>query len=411
MQRRSRTTKTLAQRIDLNYFKRSYPIPRWRRNLSLALVASGMLWLGWSALAGKPQPFNAGPLSHSHALFTRNCAVCHAAKSAFARWVTNQACLTCHDGAIHQAKQTFTPDCASCHAEHRGEARVAEMGDRSCTQCHASLAVKNGRLEVAQSITGFDRDHPEFAVLRGSDPGTIKFGHAIHMKSGLRGPHGAVQLKCVDCHTPAANGYMSAVNYEKHCADCHALNFDVRIAPAAPHKKPEIVIDFVRRQFAEYIARHPDEVHREEAADTRIVRSAMPLAKNATEWIERRVADTETLLWRKSCVECHTLNGVPGAMPAVVDSAITTRWMKHAQFDHRAHQMLDCTQCHTQAMKSDKTSDVLLPGIDACRGCHRPGTETAGANCAECHLYHDRSKSKFVNGAMTISAAGGAAHP
>src|SRR5579871_1429765 len=167
MQRRSRSTKTLAQRIDLNYFRRRYPIPRWRRNLSLALVATGVLWLGWSAMAGKQQAFNAGPLSHSHALFTRNCAMCHATKSTFTRAVTNQACLACHDGAIHQEQQTFTPDCANCHVEHRGDVRVTEMRDQSCTRCHASLEVKGGRRQAAQAITSFDRDHPEFAVLRG----------------------------------------------------------------------------------------------------------------------------------------------------------------------------------------------------------------------------------------------------
>ncbi|HLW76368.1 MAG TPA: cytochrome c3 family protein, partial [Bryobacteraceae bacterium] len=137
----------------------------------------------------------------------------------------------------------------------------------------------------------------------------------------------------------------------------------------------------------------------------------LPAAKNAAEWIAQRVADAETLLWRKSCVECHTLNAMAGGLPVVAEAAITPRWMKHAMFNHRAHQMLDCAQCHAQAMQSEKTSDVLLPGIDTCRRCHRTGPEAAAANCAECHLYHDRSKLKLVNGGMTISVAGGAAHP
>src|SRR5438132_515670 len=102
---RTRTTKKLAQRIDLNYFKRLYPIPRWRRILSVILVALGLVWLLW----GRERAFNAGPLAHSHALLGRDCAACHVSGK-----VTEQACLACHDGPMHQAKQIFTPACTEC---------------------------------------------------------------------------------------------------------------------------------------------------------------------------------------------------------------------------------------------------------------------------------------------------------
>src|ERR1700687_3220682 len=98
MAERTRTTKKLAQRIDLNYFKRLYTIPRWRRILSIGLTLLGVLWLAW----GRQKPFNAGPLAHSHALFSNNCSACH----VFSK-VTDQACLTCHDAPVHQAKQAF----------------------------------------------------------------------------------------------------------------------------------------------------------------------------------------------------------------------------------------------------------------------------------------------------------------
>ena len=42
---RTRTTKKLAQRIDLNYFKRAYPIPRWRR-ISEHRRPLGSAWRG-----------------------------------------------------------------------------------------------------------------------------------------------------------------------------------------------------------------------------------------------------------------------------------------------------------------------------------------------------------------------------
>jgi hypothetical protein len=403
MQRRSRSTKTLAQRIDLNYFKRLYPIPRWRRLLSYAFVAIGLLWLGWGAVAGKQQAFNAGPLAHSHAIFTQRCTVCHVATTGFSKPVTDHACLACHDGAVHQAQQTFTPACTECHVEHQGSFRLAATRDQSCTQCHTDLQTKNERSKVTKRITSFTGDHPDFAALRSPDPGTVKFGHAIHMKSGLRGPHGTVQLKCVECHAPAENGYMAPVTYEKHCASCHGLQFDERFSEAAPHKKPEIVIDFVTKQFTAYIAKHPDEVHMADPADPRIMRPPRPPARDAAEWIARRVSDSETLFWRKSCVECHVLNMTQAALPVVQEAAIASRWMNNALFDHRSHQMLNCLECHGRAARSDKTSDVLLPGIDTCRSCHRASADSASAACYECHLYHDRTKMKFINGTMKIS--------
>ena len=52
MERRTRSQKKLAQRLDLNYFKKSFPIPRWRRILSLALVVVGLAWLAYDGFAG-----------------------------------------------------------------------------------------------------------------------------------------------------------------------------------------------------------------------------------------------------------------------------------------------------------------------------------------------------------------------
>jgi hypothetical protein len=407
MARVSRSTKNLAQRIDLNYFKRVYAIPRWRRNLSYGMLAVALSWLGWEALAGKREAYNPGPLAHSHALLTQKCELCHAAKSAFGQKVTDQACLACHTGATHQQQQTFTPSCTGCHTEHSGSIQLTSMRDQACTQCHASLKVKNGAPHFAATITSFDKGHPEFAALRLKDPGTIKFGHAIHLKSNLRRPPGTPPLKCADCHV-AAGAYMAPIRYETHCASCHPLSFDARLPESVPHKKPEIVIEFVTKRFAEYIAKHPNEVHVVDPADPRILRPPVPPARDAQEWIARRVADAEVLLWRKTCIECHTLNlpadlAATTRLPEVPEARIPSRWMSHASFDHYPHQMLLCAECHPSAAISDQASDVMLPGIQTCRQCHHSGTDAADSRCSECHLYHDPAKSKTIDGRMRSS--------
>lgn len=371
---RTRTTKKLAQRIDLNYFKRLYPIPRWRRILSVALVALGLAWLLWA----RERPYNAGPLAKSHALLGKNCAACHVTSGKIA----DQTCRACHDGPIHQEKQKFTPACTECHVEHQGSFRLADVHDESCTQCHGTLATK---------VTSFDSGHPAFKIP--PDPGTVKLNHEVHLKKDLRGPHGPVRLTCADCHRSAGD-FMQPVDYQKSCADCHPLLFDRRFDEPAPHKKPEVVLDYVTSRFTEYIARHPEEVHMADPADPRIMRPPLPPARDAAEWIARRVSDTEQLLWRKSCKECHPVPK-PREIP---DASIPVQWMKKSWFSHDAHQMLKCLECHPKAATSRETSDVLLPGIETCRKCHRSGADAAEARCFECHVYHDWSKEKRPEG-------------
>jgi hypothetical protein len=411
---RTRTTKKLAQRINLNYFQKLHGIPRWRRILSAAFTILGLAWLGWYAVAGSPKPYNAGPLARTHALLGQKCGACHVPQASYQQTAADQACLACHDGPIHHAEQTFTPSCSSCHVEHRGAYRLASTTDRACTECHADLKTNGAPTRLAANITGFDVSHPEIAALRPgrSDPGTIRFGHQVHLKIDLRGPHGPVQLQCSDCHRPPAFGssesraYMEPVDYQKHCAACHTLQFDRRFSESAPHNEPQAVYDFVVQKLTQYIAAHPSEIPLVDEPDKRLPsRPPQPPARNAAEWVQQRLADAQLLLWRKACRECHMLsfpNGREG-LPVVAKSAITARWLPHAEFDHEAHQMVACTSCHAKAAASLDTSDVLIPGIQTCRQCHHSGQDAAEARCFECHGYHDWSKEKPVNGKFTVS--------
>ena len=272
---RTRTAKALAQRIDLNYFKRPHPFRRLKMILSIAVPAAVLLWLGGNAAGKSKAPYSSGPVAPSHQVFGDKCERCHVTQvRAFRAHVTDNMCVSCHDAPQHKSNQTFTPTCASCHVEHRGAVRLAATADRDCAQCHRDLNTTTGRLTVAKSVGTFNGAHPEFGSKRDNakDPAVLKFNHEVHMKADLRGPKGTTQLECATCHTPAANApiaararatdSMSPVTYARDCASCHPLFFDPLIDAVAPHDTPEKVHAMVTQSLREFIAANPAQIGR-----------------------------------------------------------------------------------------------------------------------------------------------------
>ena len=446
---RTRTTKKLAQRIDLDYFKRPSPLRHWRFVLSVALPVLAILWLAWYAVRSDRRVYSAGQLSTAHAVLSKQCSACHVTQMGFfGEKVADQKCLACHDGAIHQATQAFTPSCASCHADHRGSIRLAATNDANCTQCHANLKTRESSPTFARNIESFQGDHPEFAALRAGrgDPGTIQLNHYRHLQPNLLGPNGShVQLVCTDCHRSAADAdgpwpygssqtqpgtaatapanaeksgavttvssraYMAPASYVRTCADCHSLQFDKRLPDSVPHDTPEAIHPFVVAKLQAYIATHPAELRVPRDPSRDLPEKAIPTdfrILTPAQWVVERTAENEQLLWRKTCKQCHTLDFSNGAaLPKIAPSNITARYMPHANFDHSQHGLVDCTSCHALATTSQVSSDVLLPGIATCRSCHKPGPEAAESRCFECHTYHDPAKRKPAHSNFSIAKA------
>jgi hypothetical protein len=360
---RTRTTKKLAQRIDLNYFKRPTPLKRAKFWLSLLLPLFALIWIAERTLSKDSRVYSSGRMSEPHAVLEKECATCHVQQAgAFSAKAADTACLACHDGPVHHPTQTPVPACASCHSEHRGGVNIASPSNQACAECHHDLKANRSTTQYASQINSFDDSHPEFAALRpiagtaASDPGTIKLNHALHMKPIPRRPTGpSVQLECGNCHrvtaaeadltyadpnyrastvsyrdtdevllprseprgTPhsvSGRQLMAPVKFANSCAACHLLTFDGRFDEGVPHDKPEVVHVFLVKQFTSYIASHPNELRELHDPDRDLTgKTLSPRVRilTAPQWVAERTAFAEELLWRKTCKQCHVLAYLP----------------------------------------------------------------------------------------------------
>jgi len=203
--------------------------------------------------------------------------------------------------------------------------------------------------------------------------------------------------------------YMAPIKFAKQCAACHELHFDPRMNDMIPHgRKPEEVHGFLQARYQDYLAAHPG-AWREAPPRTWLIPGQPELrkAKSPEEWLQIQTEQAETLLYRKTCKLCHTLQSTDGkALPEIKAANVTTRWLPHSTFSHYSHQAVACDSCHGNVRSSKETSDVLIPGIATCRQCHN-GQETqvgqSESGCFLCHQYHDwKNRKPGLKGTFTI---------
>jgi len=134
-----------------------------------------------------------------------------------------------------------------------------------------------------------------------------------------------------------------------------------------------------------------------------------------------------------SCSKCHDMEDVaarvqPGSSPSTQPSipvlrtvptgipATPRRWFRHSTFDHASHEGISCTGCHSDAPKSEKTTDLLLPNLTwkdadgsavSCARCHHEEDSDglgAPAHCVTCHTFHDHSAGKSMSPKLGVLA-------
>lgn len=402
--------------------------------------------------------------------------------------VESYKCMACHKGPTHHINQVPAAEslqCAECHREHRGEEQLAWVDDRLCVKCHMDLMTSTGPSESfalnVEHMGGASAKgaHPEFAfrrlldlktdanpigpnhkvhdligwMQRSSDPepkwqdkARIRFSHAAHLRtqtdSAGRTIYGLVgknprdvdfEKSCHSCHEPDdERRYMLPISYEKHCAECHPLYFDVdEQQQTAPHRSPEVVrgflTDFYTLQAAKGKKTFPPQKNMpERPLPGRTYRS--PINHEEAETIIEQVAraeqaaisHTDLLLNRRGgCQYCHEVKppdpeANENGLYEIVPPRIPERWLPHSRFRHDSHRMLSCVSCHGKAAgedrpieKSHSTGDVLLPSLGVCLNCHTTDLrnhseidvetdfEGARTDCVECHVYHSRADHNF----------------
>jgi hypothetical protein len=427
---RNRTTKKIAQRIDLNYFKRPTPLKRAKFWLSVLAVLLALIWVTSRVASGDHRIYSSGHLSAAHAILEKNCAACHLrASGTSSAKALNSACISCHDGPIHHVTKNSAPDCADCHTEHHGRRHPTATRNQSCAGCHGDLRASSGTSNFSNAIVNFENVHPEFAALRSAsgamprDPSTIKLNHALHLKPIRRSPNGPlVTLECENCHRSAAvapdltysdpvypgtavsyktgeetlsvnvqtlkpprpmtgRELMVPVKFANACAGCHSLAFDKRLREGVPHDKPEVVVAFLAQKYSQYISVHPAEL-REVAYPDREITGKAPVTRQSaltpSQWIAERMAVAEELLWHKTCAQCHSITMTPlpdaqlGRWDAATHSAPSAQIVRGNEFALVIHGKLP-------TVSPANITSRWMPHAKFDHEAHRPFT------CVSCH--------------------------
>lgn len=444
-----RTSRTVAERLDLGAYRDSSPLRRLRWKLGWAAVALVLAIPLAGLIRSDKTIYQSGSLSLAHQFIANDCSRCHdrpgqtawraLSLSGSVHSVSEQACLSCHAAPAHHTAKLSTRTCGECHREHEGPGRLSRVASGFCTECHADLPES---ASFARSINSLQQ-HPEFAVLRKADDASvgekhellklakqdsqtgrwkdksaIALNHKVHLNpNGIPTQTSArsesvrlEHLDCQSCHQPEAEtGNFAPISFEQHCARCHEdqLSFlgseagELKGVQPLPHREPETLLGMLRERLSKALqARGAAKPQADSPPLRRFfpgVPETKPLNESEAEELARLMHQAEGLLFSPKgdgakagagCAYCHVVSR-DGDDVKITPPAIPNRWLPHSRFRHEAHRQLGCTGCHDQTPNSTATSDVLLPSIDVCRKCHQDGRAgTARGDCVQCHSYH-----------------------
>lgn len=404
-----------------------------------------------------------------------SCAACHRehhGKHVLAE-VTDQHCLQCHrDLKTNSEIPTRFATHVTGFAESQGHPEFflwRRLTNPSSVPSESDLLSDQEQQQRAGSLWETSqtavrlRDvlkklRPDEIPLKDSKSGLrdrteLKFNHAVHLNpAGVPDRDGRkenLSQNCRACHVvDSAGQYMQPVHFESHCARCHPLWYDNdhRVNEEVPHERFEVIRGFLTEKFTlAALTQNKGLTQVEPARSLPGTLQRRPLsveqAKNLQDRVllaEKFVQDHMRQKVQGGCKFCHTIAQTdPTGLPSIVPPDQPERWFRHSRFDHTAHRMLDCQQCHQDvalsrperdSVQSMSSGDVLLPRIADCRSCHvsptdgtfiwtrgpkqdrdvqdrdrptavsteRPPDWVVNSRCTMCHQYHRRDDKSSV---------------
>ncbi len=394
-----------------------------------------------------------------HSIDNAKCLACHEEALHHSHPVSGHghdglSCAECHREHRHRERLARVADrqCISCHRDLKTRTGLSATFVHSLTAFDSTGENPHPEFALKRLLTGSSDEtrpgpgHGVWGVGDGGEAGSgfrdkarLRFNHAAHLKVetgskgellvGLRNRDGKTvdfSKNCSSCHqSDESGGYMEPVQFQRHCKTCHPLLFDNR--NDAGRQVPHVTADLVRGWLTERYTlsaleangrgvlpepgtdttsgalRRPFPGRAERGRlDPSMARDVLGSVRAAEAVVQQHVHTMFGHEAKGGCRFCHEVTESESNWQ-VEPPGIPDRWMIHSRFRHGAHRLMRCEACHGDVALSRKTSDVLMPAIATCRGCHSPSptskrfakaTNGARSDCVECHVYHGREGAK-----------------
>jgi len=159
------TTKKLAQRIDLNYFKRPTPLKRAKILAKPPAACAALVWIAWRGLSGDHRVYSSGRMSEPHAVLEKECVACHAQKSRRIFRQGRRQRLSRLPRRPHPSRHANVNLLATCIPSIVGAStsRCAQSGLR---RCHEDLKASGNSARFASHIRSFEDAIPNSRPLQ-----------------------------------------------------------------------------------------------------------------------------------------------------------------------------------------------------------------------------------------------------
>lgn len=470
--------RVFRTRLDQTWLQRR-PVSWFAVCLLLLALLVIPLYLAQQRSAGRPPPaalptdllWSSGPLTPAHQqAIGNNCGACH--QKLFVP-VQDSACSNCHQQVhdhvtpAHLQLTRFAqrkPSCESCHREHQQPVSAIIVKDSAlCVDCHGTDRANFGRLDI-QTVSGFHSgSHPDFkvhllqpvpgdpaagtrdaqwqfvatALAGAAEHSNLSFSHKQHLDPARVSKNGSDGgLNCADCHVMNADGRrFRPITMRDSCISCHDLTFDpLEPMRQLPHGKPREVIatieEFYARRYLEPEAVATPQVKRRQLPDSedKIEIRCTDSASSCAQQMAAKMIQSQFAV--RGCRSCHQIKDTGSAdineRYQVLAVKLGNEFYPHAVFKHSSHLIQGdltgdaaCKSCHA-ADRSENSSQVLMPGIQKCLGCHSDSPrdtqrqvdahegspasnrrEVVALSCVGCHVYHPEESSNPSDDALT----------